>query len=118
MLEKWIEFGLRDSPIETHQSRQKASPPVTLMTTKSQELFTFLRPNYTEDRTLLEDGLPEERGPGNHDFPFWRPEPPMVFTMLPYLKRSVLYLFGKHSDLSSSVLRSRDYCSDYSRRLS
>ncbi|KAJ5693156.1 hypothetical protein N7462_002579 [Penicillium macrosclerotiorum] len=106
VLEKWIKYGLRDLPTKLYPTSSKAGarqPAVTLTTPKSQELFTFLRSSYVDDRSGLSRGSPnEEMHPDDIDgFPFYRPEPPQIFRRLPELKPAVLYLFGNNSDLSS-----------------
>ncbi|KAL5362339.1 Alpha/beta hydrolase family-domain-containing protein [Aspergillus floccosus] len=110
VLEKWIEYGLRDLPTElypTSSANGSQSPAVTLTTPKSQELFTFLRSSYVDERSGLPRGSPqEEMHPDDiDDFPFYRPEPPQILRRLPELKPAVMYLFGKDSDLSSSEAR-------------
>jgi hypothetical protein len=80
---------------------------VTLTTPKAQELFTFLRSSYIDERSGLPRGVPEEEMHRDDidDFPFYRPEPPQIFRRLPELKPAVLYLFGSDSDLSSPKAR-------------
>ncbi|KAL2831461.1 hypothetical protein BDW59DRAFT_169723 [Aspergillus cavernicola] len=78
VLQKWVDFGLRDLPTKLYPTPSNATPPaVTLITTKAQELFNFLRPSYIDKRTGL---------PYIDDFPFYRPEPPQIFRCLPELK--------------------------------
>lgn len=110
VLQKWIEYGLRDLPTKLYPNTSETGSPqpaVTLTTPKSQELFTFLRSSYVDDRSGLSRGLPkEEMHPDDIDsFPFYRPEPPQIFRRLPELKPAVLYLFGNKSDLSSPSAR-------------
>ncbi|KAJ5085061.1 hypothetical protein N7532_009832 [Penicillium argentinense] len=110
VLEKWIEYGLRDLPTKlypTSSESESQTPAVTLTTTKSQELFTFLRSSYIDERSGLPRGSPgEEMHPDDIDgFPFYRPEPPMIFRRLSELKPALMYLFGSKSDLSSPEAR-------------
>lgn len=108
VLEKWVKFGLRDLPTNQYPSSQDPNQPaVTLTTPKSQELFTFLRPSYIDQRSGLQIGNPsDEMHPDDiDDFPFYRPEPSHIFRRLPEVKPSVLYLFGESSDLSSPYAR-------------
>lgn len=108
VLEKWVEFGLRDLPTNEHPSSQDPNErAVTLTTPKSQELFTFLRPSYIDKRSGLQIGNPsDEMHPDDIDeFPFYRPEPSHIFRRLPEVKPGVLYLFGESSDLSSPDAR-------------
>lgn len=108
VLEKWVEFGLRDPPTNQYPSSQDPNQPAVMLTTpKSQELFTFLRPSYIDKRSGLQIGNPsDEMHPDDiDDFPFYHPEPSHIFRRLPEVKPSVLYLFGESSDLSSPYAR-------------
>ncbi|KAH1490114.1 hypothetical protein LV164_004344 [Aspergillus fumigatus] len=80
---------------------------VTLTTPKAQELFTFLRSSYIDERSGLPRGIPqhEMRTDDIDGFPFYRPEPPKIVGRLPELKPAVLYIFGKSSDFSSPDAR-------------
>ena len=80
---------------------------MTLATPKSQELFTFLRSSYVDERSGLARGSPEEEmHPDDiEDFPFYRPEPPRIFNQLPEIRPPTMYLFGRDSDLSSPDAR-------------
>ncbi|BCR95892.1 putative toxin biosynthesis protein [Aspergillus luchuensis] len=109
VLDRWIEHGLRELPTAIHpldESQQREGSddrPVTLRTTLHQEVFTFSRPNY--------DGPPGKKVPVNKvthpdlnpehlgSWPFYRPEPSRVFSMLPHLRPSVCYIFGGKSDM-------------------
>ncbi|KAI9147265.1 toxin biosynthesis protein [Paramyrothecium foliicola] len=105
VLEKWIEYGLRDIPTELHPNPDSGCKPVTLTTSKHQELFSFLRPTYREvpgEAYLDKDPIADEEYPG---YPFYRPEPLQVFRRLPELRPSVLYLFGDKSELSTPAQR-------------
>lgn len=105
MLERWIQFGIRPTPTELHpddsEARQEGEGPVTLSTSKHQELFTFLRPTYRGDPTETYtdfDPILQREHPG---YPFYRPEPAHIFKRLPELRPSVLYIFGRKSDMST-----------------
>lgn len=111
VLDKWIEYGLRDLPTMLYPNSSDETgaekTAVTLTTPKSQEVFTFLRSSYVDERSGLPRGSPhEEMHPDDMDeFPFYRPEPPHIFRRLPELKPAVLYLFGNESDLSTPEAR-------------
>jgi len=82
--------------------------PVTLSTPKHQEVFHFLRPNFTPLDPLT--GLPvfsrathpdlDTAVDREHTHPFYRPEPNATLRNLPHLRPSTLYIFGGTSDLS------------------
>ncbi|KAE8412643.1 hypothetical protein BDV36DRAFT_300686 [Aspergillus pseudocaelatus] len=95
----WIKYGLRRAPGD-HAGR------VTLTTTKSQELFTFVRPIFIskspEDRRL---GFPDLSLEAPSDILFYRPEPVITFHNLPHLRPSTLYIFGDRSQFISRQLR-------------
>lgn len=113
VLERWVKYGLRElptlifpdapDPTAKHESSQETGDgrPVTLTTTRHQEVFTFSRPNYdynTETEkpvSVIEtpDLLPN--GPNAH--PFYRMEPNYIFTQLPRVRPSVLYVFAGES---------------------
>jgi pimeloyl-ACP methyl ester carboxylesterase len=133
VLDLWVKYGLRDCPTYIHPDVTAASGvlpalsadpssatihpakgsevEVTLTTTKHQEVFSFMRPNYP---------TPEFPDPGNHpnpithpdvdpnggpNDPFYRPEPIATFHRLPFLRPSVQYIFGDQSFLSAPLLK-------------
>ncbi|KAM0723177.1 hypothetical protein Q7P37_001377 [Cladosporium fusiforme] len=133
VLDLWIKHGLRDLPTYLHSEATPASgtlptpnadpssatvPPeksteteVTLTTTKHQEVFTFMRPNFpsatnpnpeTSPNPTTHPDINAEAGP---NAPFYRPEPLATFRQLPYLRPSVLYIFGDKSFLSAPLLK-------------
>lgn len=133
VLNLWIKHGLRDLPTYLHCEATPASgtlptpnadpssatvPPekgteteVTLTTTKHQEVFTFMRPNFpsatnpdpeTSRNPVTHPDINPEAGPNS---PFYRPEPLATFRQLPLLRPSVLYIFGDQSSLSAPLLK-------------
>lgn len=117
VLSLWIKYGLRSLPTAIYSKEHDGSDsletddgPVTLTTTKHQEVFTFLRPNF---EGLDPNGklIVNRRTHPDLDlraaatYPFYRPEPPAVFNDLPRLRPSTLYIFGGQSDLSTPDLR-------------
>ncbi|KAL4882276.1 Alpha/beta hydrolase family-domain-containing protein [Aspergillus karnatakaensis] len=110
VLEKWVQFGLRDLPTPLYPDTKEGG--VTLASTKAQELYFYLRTSYTDSRTGISRGKPqEEMHPDDAELqtmsegkevPFYRPEPANVFRRLPEVKPPVLYLFGEKSEMSSS----------------
>ncbi|KAJ9647940.1 hypothetical protein H2201_001306 [Coniosporium apollinis] len=132
VLDLWLKHGLRDLPTELYPSTTNLptssvpvtaeptvtpEPPeekqVTLTTTKHQEVFTFLRPKPSLDpsttsatsssynRLTHPDVTPLE----NPQAPFYRPEPIITFHNLPFLRPSVLYIFGTESPMSAPEFR-------------
>ncbi|KAF2213524.1 hypothetical protein CERZMDRAFT_39253 [Cercospora zeae-maydis SCOH1-5] len=124
VLERWLQYGLRNLPTAVYPHGTDASgladdvthsdssdQAVTLTTTKHQEVFTFLRPTF--DAYAYPDLGAQLGGPSdlphaeytpeaalpNH--PFERPEPVITFHMLPFVRPSVLYVFGSQSHYTS-----------------
>jgi pimeloyl-ACP methyl ester carboxylesterase len=132
VLDRWVKYGLRELPTKLYPDPQPKpaatgsavtleptvtpnvtandeEKEVTLTTTKHQEVFSFTRTYH-----------PAQPGdPPEHKFhpeisiykgfpspaPFYRPEPHITYNNLPYVRPSVLYVFGEHSDMSTPPLR-------------
>jgi pimeloyl-ACP methyl ester carboxylesterase len=117
VLDRWVQNGLRDVPTKLFPDAK--SPEVTLTTTKHQEVMTFLRPNFAAQ--------PGDTEPSSADFtlsnhkvnrrthtdltpdtepqsPFYRGESTIVFSQLPHLRPSVLYIFGEKSFLTNDAI--------------
>jgi len=113
VLERWLQYGLRDLPTAVHPRQDHVThpdpfaKPVTLTTTKHQEVFTFLRPTF--DAHAYPDLGAQLGGPtavphaeytpeaALPDHPFERAESVVTFHMLPFVRPSVLYIFGSES---------------------
>lgn len=109
VMDLWIQHSLRDLPTALYPgppSPPSSDPPVTLTTTKHQEVFTFVRPNF---HGLDIHGKPVRRTHLDLDesatSPFYRPEPISAVRNLPHLRPSVLYIFGGKSEMSPPNLR-------------
>ena len=108
---KWNEHALRELPTEEHplstQSEISDSIPVTLTTTKAQEVYFYMRANYADQRLLqLDENFNRDMHPDDiDDSPFARPECQALFRKLPELKPSTLYIFGNQSEASTPKLR-------------
>lgn len=110
VLEKWIEYGLRDLPTEQYpelpRDSDPANPPVTLSTTAAQEVYLYLRALYPDERLLQGDDLFQDIHPDSRDsFPFGRPETQELHRRLPEIKPPVLYVFGRKSEASPPEYR-------------
>jgi pimeloyl-ACP methyl ester carboxylesterase len=111
VLSLWIQYGLRDLPTKLFDNIAESRPyepvekEVTLTTTKHQEVFTFARPT-PKSSMLVDMGLPQRLTHPDFDpeldgnGPFYRPEPIRTFLNLPFLRPSVLYVFGETSAFS------------------
>ena len=109
VLNLWIEHGLRDLPTKLHPTSD--GKEVTLKTTKHQEVLTFMRGNIQSASNPDPATRPNPLTHPDVDLaiegitPFYRPEALVVFQRLPFLRPSVLYIFGSKSNLSESELR-------------
>ncbi|KAK5073712.1 hypothetical protein LTS08_002191 [Lithohypha guttulata] len=104
VLDRWIEYGLRDCPTALHPEAQ--SPQVTLTTSVANEVHTFLRPNYegygaeNPEKKINRYTHPDIVANMRYNYPFYRSEGPRTFARLPEVRPSVLYIFGSESDVS------------------
>lgn len=114
VLDRWVEYGLRDLPTATHPLNDKTitdmnNPPVTLRTPLHQEVFTFSRPNYHHvpgsNKPVNRVTHPDLDGDLPDSYPFYRPEPGRIFSQLPHLRPSVLYIFAGKSDMCLPDMR-------------
>jgi len=108
VLDRWLNYGLRDVPTAIYPddgATTDGEKPVTLTTTKHQEVFTFLRPTFSGKQEPEKDVIDRAAQPDfdvafPRSYPFYRPEPVRTFHNLPFVRPSVLYIFGGLSDLS------------------
>jgi len=112
VLDLLVTHGLRKLPTAIYPQDSDASDyseaddaPVTLTTTKHQEVFTFLRPKF-EGVDARGMRVPNRQTHPDLDLhaqdtdPFYRSEPPRTFYNLEHLRPSILYIFGGQSPLS------------------
>ena len=108
VLDRWLRYGLRPLPTKLYPDMSREGcldNPVTLSTTKHQEVWTFLRPNFAGEDG---DGLPIYNRSTHIDldreaggtYPFYRPEPMWTFVNLPHIRPPVFYVFGELSNIS------------------
>ncbi|KAL8755995.1 MAG: hypothetical protein Q9199_003229 [Rusavskia elegans] len=112
VLNRWLDIGLRNTPTALYPETKgdPGAQPVTLLTPKHQEVFTFLRPNFDgmdgDGRMVLDrSSNPDLDLDAGEIYPFYRAEPSSTFKRLPYLRPPVLYMFAGKSELSAPVLR-------------
>ncbi|GAD98777.1 toxin biosynthesis protein [Paecilomyces variotii No. 5] len=100
--DRYLRFGLRGVPTPLYNPAKDPKVPqtaVTLTTTKHQEAWNFSIPNLESeslDRLLLPDWDPEQERP----YLFSRPECWSAMRNLPFVRPSVLWIFGGRSFLS------------------
>jgi hypothetical protein len=81
---------------------------VTLTTSKHQEVWTFLRPNYQgqdEQGNTVVNTTTHADANYEDTYPFYRPEAIATFQKLPFVRPSVLYIFGETSSMSLPEFR-------------
>ena len=106
VLSMWIQYGLREIPTALYPDiHHKDKSPVTLTTTKHQEVWTFLRPNFqgygAGDSTSYDRLTHPDIDPSSlMVYPFYRPESAAVYQKLPSLRPPVLYIMGELSNIS------------------
>ena len=113
VLERWLKYGLRDLPTALYPQVQEESSketPVTLTTSKHQEVFTFLRPNFdgrdSDGKPVVNRVThPDVNIAEKYHYPFYRPESGRTLQNLPFVRPSVLYVFGEHSEMQPPELR-------------
>lgn len=105
VLEKWIEFGLRDLPTEQYPDVPKdageVGPPSTLTTTVAQEVYFYLRGYYRDPRLLQDEDELKAIEPTLGNEPFDMPEGRDLYYQLPWIKPRVLFIFGSKSEAST-----------------
>ena len=105
VLDLWFKYGLRSLPTVV-SPKENDEGPVTLMTTKHQEVFTFLRPNFdgvdaNGKPTVNRRTHPDLDSEAPDVYPFYRPETSAVLSDLPRLRPGALYIFGEQSQMST-----------------
>ena len=107
MLDKFIDYGLRDLPTEQYpdqpRNNEDGKIPVTLSTSTAQEVYFYVKANYPDSRLLqpIDDDLEYDIHPGDRNgAPFQRPESQELYRRLPEFRPSVLYVFGQKSEAS------------------
>ena len=100
--DRYLHFSLRETPTAIYSNAPKGS--VTPTTTKHQESWTYLRSDLeplSHDRGIERLLSPNLDPDTDSKFPFHRAEPGSVQEHLPYMRPSVLYIFGDDSPVST-----------------
>ncbi len=103
VMDRWLEYGLRNTPTLLHPEPGK----VTLATTKAAEAWNYSRPWFDplpEDGTVHDANSRVKYPDGDSIIlqyhPFYRPEIGYVWDQLPRVQPSVLYLFPAQGPMS------------------
>ncbi|MCJ1249489.1 hypothetical protein MMC30_006713 [Trapelia coarctata] len=116
VLDNFIKCGLRRIPTAVHPlSETVKGRSFTLTTTKHQEAWSFLRPQFEPRQALGDCDLTSRRLKRLHypdvdphqegKYLFYRPELRISFEFLPFVRPSVLYLFGDKGPMSTAKLQ-------------
>ena len=124
VFERWIQHAYRDLPTVLHPRGDtddvlypnQSDPPVTLASSKHQEVMQYIRPNFgavrlseqmKTKRSALYDTLdqPDVIGPPIKTTPFYRSEPAIAWKLVDHIRPSVLYIFGERSPISTTYIR-------------
>jgi pimeloyl-ACP methyl ester carboxylesterase len=119
VLDLFLQYGLRDGPTLLYPNALSSgsSVPVTLTTSKHQEITDYTRAAFPPDRsTPIADFQPTANGhPDIGDASwrhpkeaFYRPETTLMFPQLPYLRPSCLWLYGSDSTFMSDRANRQD----------
>jgi hypothetical protein len=117
VLERWALHGYRSLPTALYPENSHGDTniihdgPVTLTSTKHQEVMQYVRPNFGGHRPLGQEGptagptheslfQADIIGPLSKIAPFYRSEPVIAWKLLDHVRSSVLYLFGGSSPIS------------------
>lgn len=105
VLERYLKYGLRELPCSVYPNVPNSEPrPVTLTTSKHQEVWTFARSNFSppdpaRDRLVNPNavvGTPDEV------LMFSRSECGVTFNNLPHVRPAVCYIYGSNSQFTSA----------------
>jgi hypothetical protein len=123
VLEQWGLHGYRSLPTAlypqegSHQGTQEDHDgPVTLTSTKHQEVMQYVRPNFAGHKPLGQEAVTKETfhdslfhrdviGPLSKTTPFYRSEPVIAWKLLDHVRPSVKYVFGGDSPISTGETR-------------
>lgn len=126
VFERWVQNAYRELPTilypgtdtQAAVSHDQNDPPVTLKSSKHQEVMQYIRPNFgavkreaskrneTSDDLLHEIQVqPDVIGPLLRTTPFYRSEPAIAWKLLDHMRPSVLYVFGGRSPISTPYIR-------------
>ena len=103
VLDKYLQFGLRPVPTPIYdpaKDSQISPEAVTLTTTKFQEGWAYLTPNFEPKEAGLDDLLLADWAEEHRQSLLSRPECWSAMTLLPLVRPSVLWVFGGESYLS------------------
>lgn len=113
VLERMVRYGLRDLPTalypDTSSRNGNTDSRVTLTTTKHQEVWTLIRPNYSSrdasGHIKIDRSTHADLDPFAAFIPLYRPEPRSTYLRLAAVRPSVLWLMGGATELRLDEVR-------------
>lgn len=124
VLERWIRHGYRSLPTALYPQTESQGDsqanqndgPVTLTSSKHQEVMQYIRPNFAGHKPLGQEEStegpphdplfqPDVIGPSYKTVPFYRSEPLIAWKLLDHVRPSVLYVHGERSPISTPEIR-------------
>jgi pimeloyl-ACP methyl ester carboxylesterase len=115
VLDKFIEYGLRELPTEQYpeippESKESGDIPVTLQTTKAQEVYNYIQPMYYDERLMVPEherhrDFSSDDLAFSADAAFNRSEKIALHRRLPEIRPSTLFVFGATSEVSGPEAR-------------
>ncbi|MCJ1397392.1 hypothetical protein MMC11_000585 [Xylographa trunciseda] len=107
-LARYFRYGLRETPTAIYPSATD-SGAVTLTTTKHQEAWSYLRPNFSpmpvDPSARTEQWISPDLDVESRTHIFHRPEMVLAFRNLPFVRPSVLWVYGAQSYINTPVIR-------------
>ncbi|KAJ5682144.1 uncharacterized protein N7477_002084 [Penicillium maclennaniae] len=119
VLERWILYAYRDLPtISSVSQADQVDRPVTLTSSKYQEVLQYLRPNPHGHQPVGQEGLhggpphdpllyPDIIGPSHATSPFYRYDAILAWRLLKHVRPPIYYLLGKSSPFSRPEAREK-----------
>ena len=113
-LDKYLSFGLREVPTALYpdpvESTKRELGAVTLKTSKHQEAWTYVRSNFDPQPARAKDPNQQLIAPDvdpldGGTYLFHRAEPVIALQGLPYVRPSILWLFGGNSKINTPASR-------------
>ena len=106
ILNKLLHYGLRDVPTAVYPNGGGTTgvpkDAVTLTTTKHQEAWTYLRANFAPQDAAADRLISPDLDDSRQQFYFTQPDSNTAFRNLPFLRPSVLWMFGGKSQMSTA----------------
>jgi hypothetical protein len=114
-VEGYVKFGVRDVPTGDEDGNENGdgNRAITLTTSNAQEAWTFLRFNgavpspspSSREHISQGESTPNQAIDAKADFHASAPWPALAYELLPYIRPTVLYVFGSKSQMNVPARR-------------